>query len=500
MAKFTAALRALGILLGTWGLLFMVGAVAGVLPALDGAFGRTGRAARPAADAGVDDPAQPPSEPDTGEPSTDGSPAPSESPAPRPVAGATDPTPTDGTSPARVPGRAGTPIAPAEDAAPALAEPTAPALRRHTVCSGTDAPPVVDVVDPGNVVVGCGPDIEWLTRWPAGGDQLYRTLRVHREPAQPRARVRASAIAHGDVDGDGQVDLVLGFLEQNAEGSTVGGALYLVPASPGGGFAEPQELAPIPVTSIVLSHVNDHEALDIVALHRPDAFGRRPSEVWVFGGGTSPARTARLDAGNAVALAVADLDRDEHQDIVAGKAAGTARVFFGDGTGRFERQAEVREAPATELLSFDLDDDGGVDVLALAEQTRLIRAARAESLVSIPLDVAPGLHSATAVDLDGDGVRDLLGVAGDGLVSHRSMRGTALAPAALVDLPLHAGTPRMVWALRSSDGLGVVVLTRLPGDAEPFTLVLMTSLESVNVQATPTPVTDAPLTLRFDVH
>ena len=55
--KFTAALRALGILLGTWGLLFMVGAIAGVLPPLDGAFGRTagaGTAADPEAAMGAE--------------------------------------------------------------------------------------------------------------------------------------------------------------------------------------------------------------------------------------------------------------------------------------------------------------------------------------------------------------------------------------------------------------------------------------------------------------
>src|SRR5690606_26599365 len=132
--------------------------------------------------------------------------------------------------------------------------------------------------------------------------------------------------------------------------------------------------------------------------------------------------------------------------------------------GRFERRGEVSEAPGVELLAWDVDDDGGVDVLAFAEGTRVVRAARAESLVSATMEAPPGLRSANAVDIDGDGRRDLVGVAGDGIVVARSEGGVALAAASLVDLPLHAGTPRALWAVRTEGGLRVVLLTRLAGD------------------------------------
>lgn len=483
--KFTAALRALGILLGTWGLLFMVGAIAGVLPPLDGAFGRTagaGTAADPEAAMGAENRGDAGVEETSGETAaSDTTAAGTEATAP----GTTDTAETaDGGTAAATPG----------------ATPTGPARRRHIVCEGSDTPPIVDVVDPGNIIVGCGAEVQWLVRWPEGSDQLYRTLRVHREPSQPNARVSASAIAHGDVDGDGRVDLVVGFLERNAEGSTVGGALYLVAAAPGGGFAEPLELAPIPVTALALGNVNEHDALDVVALHRPDAFGRRPAEVWVFGGGASPARTARLDAGNALTLALGDIDRDEKLDILIGKESGTARVYFGDGTGHFERRSEVADAPGVELLTVDLDDDGGTDLLAFAEAARVVRGARAEGLGSAILEVPPGMRSVNPVDADGDGRRDLMGVAGDGIVIVRSVTGLELAPATLLDLPLHAGTPRMLWAARSEAGVRLVVLTRLAGDAEPFTLVLLSGVESAQVESSATVVTDAPLTLRFDVR
>jgi hypothetical protein len=46
----------------------------------------------------------------------------------------------------------------------------------------------------------------------------------------------------------------------------------------------------------------------------------------------------------------------------------------------------------------------------------------------------------------------------------------------------------------------LVVLTRLAGDAEPFTLVLLSGVESAQVESSATVITDAPLTLRFDVR
>ena len=58
----------------------------------------------------------------------------------------------------------------------------------------------------------------------------------------------------------------------------------------------------------------------------------------------------------------------------------------------------------------------------------------------------------------------------------------------------------MLWAARSEAGVRLVVLTRLAGDAEPFTLVLLSGVESAQVESSATVITDAPLTLRFDVR
>ena len=176
------------------------------------------------------------------------------------------------------------------------------------------------------------------------------------------------------------------------------------------------------------------------------------------------------------------------------------RVYFGDGTGHFERRSEVQDAPGVELLTVDLDDDGGTDLLAFAEAARVVRGARAEGLSSAILAAPPGMRSVNPVDVDGDGRRDLIGVAGDGIVVLRSLRGLELEQSSLVDLPLHAGTPRALWAGRSESGLRLVVLTRLAGDSEPFTLVLLSGVESPQVDATATVVSDAPLTLRYDVR
>ncbi len=496
MKKVKAALQALGILLGTWGLLVLVGAIAGVLQPIGGTLGarlgagdaagengESGEGASPeggntaetaqntAQDGGVDD---------TAATDTEGA-----------QALLTDTEADTDTATDTTDGSA--------DGQPDLPRPST-ARARHIVCEGTETPPIVDAIDSGNFVVGCGPHVDVLTRWPEGSDRLFRTVRVVRSAAHPRARVEVSALAHADIDGDGRDDLVIGFQERNEEGSTVGGALVLLPSAPGGGFGEPVELAPIPVVSLALGNVNDHEAIDIVALHRPDSYGRRPAEAWVFAGGASPTRTARLDAGNALSVVLADLDRDGKLDILAGKAAGSARVYFGDGEGRFERRAEVALAPGVETLAFDVDSDGGTDVLTLGDTVRLVRAAGPTSLASAELNAPAGMRSANAVDINGDGQLDLAGIAGDGIVLVPYIQGVEFGAVTLVDLPLHAGSPRWLWAGRSPDGLRLAVLTRLAGETEPFTLVMMRGTEPSEVSPTPTPVRDAPLMLHFELH
>ena len=66
---------------------------------------------------------------------------------------------------------------------------------------------------------------------------------------------------------------------------------------------------------------------------------------------------------------------------------------------------EVADAPGVELLTVDLDDDGGTDLLAFAEAARVVRGARAEGLGSAILEVPPGMRSVNPVDADGDGRR-----------------------------------------------------------------------------------------------
>ena len=188
-----------------------------------------------------------------------------------------------------------------------------------------------------------------------------------------------------------------------------------------------------------------------------------------------------------------------------GRCGSSSATVPGASSGR----REIQDAAAEELVALDLDGDGGTDILTFAEGTRLIRAARAGSLVSAPLEAPATLRSVRAADIDGDGRADLLGAGGDGIAFVRHLGGVQLDSPHLIDLPLAAGTPRLVFAGRLPAGLRALAVLRVAGEGEPFTAVFLDELAGLATSAgAPAPaiaadVTEppvAPLSLRFDLR
>ena len=459
---FLAGLRALGILLGVWLVLGAVGAIAGVLPPVTGAFAGSG--ASPEAEASEGEASETessPEDPEDAEPtreseaeaetetetaavadSTTAEAEPGESPEPE--GGAT--SPSDATSATADEGGE-----PAPSSAPpaAVATGVGVALSPQTVCAGTDRTPPLVALNAGTLLVGCGDHADLLQRWPRDGEKLVRTLRVSRAAARPNASVEASAVGHADINGDGAEDLIVGFVERDPEGATVGGGLYLVPSVAGGAFGEPLELAPIPVTALAFAALDQRDGVDLVALHRPDAFGRRPAEAWVFSGGPAPTRIARVNAGAATSIALVDLNRDDHPDLLLGKPAGSLRVYLGDAEGRFEREVEVMQTSAEELALADVDGDGAIDAIARSAKRRAPSAPPARTRWSQRRSASRRISGRRARWMS------TVMVATTSWASSETASGTfakrarsPTKPPRWHDLPLDAGTPR--WAMGGS--------------------------------------------------
>ncbi|MBX3270728.1 MAG: VCBS repeat-containing protein [Sandaracinaceae bacterium] len=379
MDKVLASLRTLGVLLGLWVILGVVALVARVIP--------LGQGPAPSADGGVED---------AGEPSDDAGERPSDAGAIEDAMAAAAPEPT--------------PEPPEEPAAPAA--PLAIAGQRWTVCDAGGDPSLAlaDVFGDARpeIIVGCRDGWHVIGLGPSGP---LRVARFTTEPAPSGQRNVHGAVARGDVDGDGLADLVLPLALLGDNGASRGGGLFWIPRDAFGGIREPARLAPITAVAAVVAPIDRDTGAEIVAMNRANALAQLPSEVWVFGGGASPTRTAAVVVGiGGTTVSVTDADRDGHADLVA-LASGRVALHFGDGSGGFPRSHSLALAGARELGLGDVDGDGGADLVVLGEDgLRWIRAGALEGMEPRGLDGVPAnLRGLQVLDADGDGKVDLAG-------------------------------------------------------------------------------------------
>jgi len=295
------------------------------------------------------------------------------------------------------------------------------------VCEGDVPHPslaLVDVIgDPRpELAVGCGDRLLVLA---LRGKPPHPFRVATFETPTPGAGVRSSHMGRvtvGDLSGDGLPDLVVPFWHTGARDDVRGGGLYVVPRRPTGGFGDPIELVDVPVTDVrnIVERVGAITYL--AALHRASSVARRRSEVFVFRGGASPERTAKLSTGvGAVALAIADLDGDRRRDLAALSGDDPQLdLFGGTGEGKYARRFTLPVRDGRDLLALDVDGDRQDDLIVVTpeglsvvlgpdeDQGRGTASLRALTTPgSAPM---PSLDDLTAFDVDGDDREDVVGV------------------------------------------------------------------------------------------
>ena len=471
MDRIVATLRTLGVLLGLWVVLAIVGIVAGVIPfetlgaraageADDASTVDAGPGSRPSADATVDGEA---TEAD--------------------VAGETDDT--DG---------------PEETHATETSRDRTP---RWIACASIPEAPSIaagQIYGDGSVelVVGCAEG--WHVFGVHDGTPVrVATLTIadgHAPPPDARPHVGAAVI--GDVDDDGRADLTLPLAHVASSGATRGGALFWVPSDAYGGIREPHALAPIAAVDVTIT------ARGLYAMNRTNALAQLPSEAWVFARGASPERVAAAPVGtSASALAAADLDLDGHEDIVA-LSPGRVDFRFGDGAGGFSREHTLEIEGAQEIALGDIDSDGSADVAVLTDRgLRWIRAGSVEGMEPRGIDgVSATVRELSLRDLNGDSKIDIALWDHPGLVvleQHEPLAFVARSAAALTDPALAAR--RHVLTDLDSDGApdDLALLAAVGTDEAPLELVLiMNALERRDTHPAELahPIADSPHILR----
>jgi hypothetical protein len=270
-------------------------------------------------------------------------------------------------------------------------------------------------------------------------------------------------LVSGDMDGDGAEDLVWhdGY-----------GNLRVARNQWGGYFAAPvshrvsSSYTPSPSDiSTVLADFDGNGSLDVATIG-----GNGLTSLGILvntGNGTLGSFTSKANVATNALLAVADLDEDGREDLLAigrGWWGSVALLSNGDGTFR-SRGITVPEAHA--LVVSELDGDGHLDLALVREdssqdevQVHLLRGDgqggfSAAELVNTLTDTS-GSSSAvalTAVDLDRDGLKDLVMTREwmDSLAVLRGEGAGRFAPAVL--LPSGRGPRFVTTADFDGDGL-----------------------------------------------
>jgi hypothetical protein len=266
---------------------------------------------------------------------------------------------------------------------------------------------------------------EHVKVWRNDGEGLFKDTRQ-----RLGSRV-ANAVAMGDIDGDGDLDLVAG----NGNPSEGGAAANQIWRNDGiGSFTNSeQELGESHTFAVALGDVDGDGDLDLVA---GNANGQRGEADIVYlnqeeGLFSEGQRLGKIgDQGAEVledtyAVALGDLDNDGDLDLVT--AGSRSRIWLNDGTGSFtDSGVDLGGVTGRAVLAIgDVDDDKDLDLILGGPSTPLVLWLNSGtgSFQDSGRDFAGTDANAVALgDLDRDTDPDLvIGLAGGGIEVRRNL-------------------------------------------------------------------------------
>lgn len=260
-------------------------------------------------------------------------------------------------------------------------------------------------------------------------------------PPRPTMSMRATGWALGDIDGDGDGDVV--FSGQWLGGSLGGADRPYVFINTGGGtfsidwtrFPQSQSIRAFPA----IVDIDLDGDLDVVFGGETMLAIPSSVEIWLNDGRGyfTDATVGRVPAGIGTheSLTAGDLDGDGAVDLVLGRGNwGSSnpipkRVLWNDGTGHFTVQyLPPSWQSAIRSILFDVDRDGDLDLFFKGGQGYLFINEGNRTFTEVPFPRCVGSDDdkwATVIDIDADGHPDIvfLGIPGGPWLARNDGRG-----------------------------------------------------------------------------
>ena len=226
--------------------------------------------------------------------------------------------------------------------------------------------------------------------------------------ALPPHLYHTHAVGLGDVDGDGDLDMVCGNGPEGHYRTDGQNRLYLNDGT--GTFTDATQRLPFDndhTLAVGLGDVDGDGDLDVICgfrLYRNDG-----------GGHFTDVTTRRMPGGGGSGLSFCDVDGDGDLDVVFASSGEQSRLHLNDGTGTFTDVTATRMPIGSDsslaVASGDVDGDGDLDVVfGTAERNRLYRNdGRGRFIDATAARLPAQAGSAVGLgDVDGDGDLDLV--------------------------------------------------------------------------------------------
>ncbi|RYD33148.1 MAG: VCBS repeat-containing protein, partial [Verrucomicrobiaceae bacterium] len=216
------------------------------------------------------------------------------------------------------------------------ANPVAIALASVTASGGTDA-----------IVATAAGDLQVWSNSGSGTFTLASTV---------ANRLHPRALAVGDLDSDGDLDIFAAGTSGNAVYLNDGSGHFTAPSSTFAAVGSPAGV------SVVLGDVNQDGSLDVLAAHRSTTDSSTRTVLWLNrGNGIFDEKFADLPGADRVEIA--DLTGDGLPDLVTSRELGPTQVFKNLGSGNFQALGIELGGGTATLATGDVDGDGSADLV-----------------------------------------------------------------------------------------------------------------------------------------